>query len=242
MSLPFVASFLHGNSVSTAISAFLLAFPALFSIVNPFGASLIFAQATAGRSPSEIRALSRLVAFYSFIIVMVSIWFGGKVLVFFGVTVNALRVAGGLVVAVRAWFLLQRPEVMEAKKEQQALQDGKTVMAPNWADTAFFPLAMPFTVGPGTIAVAIALGSGCPPDEPFLPYEIALSLAATCVVLIVWAVYAGADKFVGMLGTTGTRIVSRMAALVLLCIGVQILEAGVQGFVTDIWLHLKAVQ
>ncbi|MFP2871467.1 MarC family protein [Acetobacter tropicalis] len=241
MSAHFTASFLPGGvmPVATATTSFLLAFPALFSIVNPLGASLIFAQATTGRSRREILALAKLVAFYSFVLMLVSIWLGGKVLVFFGITVSALRVAGGLVVAVRAWNLLQSPESMEAKKEKQALQGGKTVMSPNWSDSAFFPLAMPFTVGPGTIAVAIALGSGCPAGESFLAYEMGITIAAVCVVLIVWAAYSGSEKLVSMLGVTGTRIVSRLAALVLLCIGVQILAAGVQGFAVEIWQHMK---
>lgn len=240
MSADFTASLFSGGGARVATTSFLLAFPALFSIVNPLGAALIFAQATAGRSQKEIFALARLVAFYSFVLMVVSIWCGSKVLVFFGVTVNALRVAGGTVVAVRAWDLLQSPESIEAQKEKQALQGGKTVMSPNWSDSAFFPLAMPFTVGPGTIAVAIALGSGCPPGSSFLAYEGGITIAAVCVVLIVWLAYSGSEKLVSMLGVTGTRIVSRMAALVLLCIGVQILAAGVQGFVVDIWQHIKA--
>lgn len=239
LSVPFTLSFLQGSAIPAATVAFLLAFPALFSIVNPFGASLIFAQATTGRSQREILALSRLVAFYSLVIILVSIWLGGKVLVFFGITVSALRVAGGLVVAVRAWNLLQSPETMEAKKEKQALQGGKTVMTPNWSDSAFFPLAMPFTVGPGTISVAIALGSGCPPDKPFLAYELGVTVAAVCVIAIVWVAYSSSEKLVSMLGITGTRIVSRMAALVLLCIGVQILAAGIQGFAVQIWHAMK---
>ncbi|MFH7811011.1 MULTISPECIES: MarC family protein [Acetobacter] len=229
---------LSGSMVRTGISSFLLAFPALFSIVNPFGAALIFAQASDGRSPREIMALARLVSFYSFVLIIVSLWFGSLVLAFFGVTVNALRVAGGLVVAVRAWALLQSPESVEAQKEKQALQGGRTVMSPNWADAAFFPLAMPFTVGPGTIAVAIALGSGCPSDQSFWPYSAGTTMAAICVVLIVWAAYSSSEKLVSMLGVTGTRIVSRLAALVLLCIGVQILAAGVQGFAIDMWHNL----
>ncbi|MBO1323803.1 NAAT family transporter [Acetobacter sp. TBRC 12305] len=239
MTMHFLDFSLNGLAFRSAASSFLLAFPALFSIVNPLGASLIFAQATAGRSPREILALARLVSFYSFVLVMASVWLGSIVLAFFGITVNALRVAGGLVVAVRAWALLHSPESVEAQKEKQALQGGRTVMAPNWADSAFFPLAMPFTVGPGTIAVAIALGSGCPAEDPFLAYGLGVSLAAIAVVLIVWAAYSSSEKLVSMLGITGTRIVSRLAALVLLCIGVQIMAGGVQGFVTDIWLHLS---
>lgn len=238
MAVHFPEVLLSGSMVRTAVSSFLLAFPALFSIVNPLGASLIFAQASAGRSPREIMALARLVSFYSFMLVIVSLWLGSMVLAFFGVTVNALRVAGGLVVAVRAWALLQSPESVEAQKEKQALQGGRTVMSPNWADSAFFPLAMPFTVGPGTIAVAIALGSGCPSGQSFWAYTVGSTVAAVCVVLIVWAAYSSSEKLVSMLGVTGTRIVSRLAALVLLCIGVQILATGVQGFATDMWHNL----
>ena len=216
-------------AVHTTTSAFLLAFPALFSIVNPFGAALIFAQVTEGRSQTEIQALARLVSFYSFMLLIVSLWFGGAVLAFFGITVSALRVAGGLVVAVSAWELLQRPESNEARKERQALQDGRTVQTPNWSDSAFFPLAMPFTVGPGTIAVAIALGSTNPVDSSPWAYGVGISLGAVGVVLLVWVAYSSAEKLVTMLGVTGTRIVSRLAALVLLCIGVQIMAAGIQG-------------
>lgn len=73
---------LSGNVIRTAASSFLLAFPALFSIVNPFGAALIFAQASAGRSQQEIMALARLVSFYSFMLVIVSLWLGSIVLAF----------------------------------------------------------------------------------------------------------------------------------------------------------------
>ncbi|MCH4142850.1 MarC family protein [Acetobacter peroxydans] len=236
-----LGGFLSSVTVHTTTSAFLLAFPALFSIVNPFGAALIFAQATEGRSKTEIQALARLVSFYSFMLMIVSLWFGGAVLAFFGITVSALRVAGGLVVAVSAWELLQRPENTEARKERQALQDGRTVQAPNWSDSAFFPLAMPFTVGPGTIAVAIALGSSSPVEASPWAYGVGISLGAVGVVLLVWVAYSSAEKLVTMLGVTGTRIVSRLAALVLLCIGVQIMAAGVQGFAVDIWQHMTRV-
>lgn len=73
---------------------------------------------------------------------------------FFGVNLGALRIAGGLVVAVRAWGLLTQPEVHEKRKASSAepAQNSDD-------DVAFFPLTMPLTNGPGTIAVVIALSS-----------------------------------------------------------------------------------
>ncbi|MBV1834745.1 MarC family protein [Komagataeibacter pomaceti] len=217
--------------LTSASGAFLMAFPALFSIVNPLGAALIFAQVTDGRSRAECLALARKVAFYSAMLMIASIWMGGTILSFFGITIDALRIAGGLVVAVRAWSLLQAPETEEARKQAQASQGGLSATRTNGMELAFFPLTMPFTVGPGTIAVAIALSSeGSTGGSTVMFYGI-LSLAALAVACIIWVAYAYADQLMALLGTTGTRIVSRLVALILLSIGVQILITGVQGVV-----------
>ena len=210
--------------------AFLLAFPALFSIVNPIGAALVFAEVTAGRSQAERAILARRVGIYGFLILFVSLWVGSALLHFFGITLGALRIGGGLVVAVRAWGLLQAPEVHEARKEQQASQEGRTAAAYDVADTAFFPLTMPFTVGPGSIAVAIALSAERPQGSvtSVLYFATGVTLAAALVCVTVWIAYLSAERLVRLLGQSGARIVTRLVALILLCIGVQIVASGVQ--------------
>ena len=217
-------------SFASLSGAFLLAFPALFSIVNPFGAALIFAEVTDGRSAAERSMLARRVALYGLLILLLSLWIGSTLLAFFGITIGALRIAGGLVVAVRAWSLLQAPEANEANKERQAHQDGRTASA-DVASTAFFPLTMPFTVGPGSISVAIALGAERPEAAHVVDrveFAIGTCLAAVAVCLLVWVAYAGAPRFVRLLGRSGARIVTRLVALILLCIGVQIVVSGIQ--------------
>jgi multiple antibiotic resistance protein len=223
-----------GHVLSMFSDTFLLAFPALFSIVNPIGASLIFTQVTAGRARSESLALARTVALYSACLLIASIWIGSAILSFFGITIDSLRIAGGLVVAVRAWALLQAPEAAAARKEQQALQGGRTVAVPRWTEMAFFPMTMPFTVGPGTISVAIALSAARPASPAWVAFYLALSLAAAGVAGTVWLAYAYADRLMVLLGVTGARIVSRLAALILLCIGVQILSGGIEGLTLTI--------
>ncbi|ACI50063.1 multiple antibiotic resistance (MarC)-related protein [Gluconacetobacter diazotrophicus PA1 5] len=223
-----------GYDLSVFSDTFLLAFPALFSIVNPIGASLIFTQVTAGRARAESLALARTVALYSAVLLIASIWIGSAILAFFGITIDSLRIAGGLVVAVRAWALLQAPEEAAARKEQQALQGGRTVAVPRWTEMAFFPMTMPFTVGPGTISVAIALSAGRPASSGWLVFYVALSLAAIVVAGTIWLAYAYAERLMALLGVTGARIVSRLAALILLCIGVQILSAGIKGLALTI--------
>src|SRR6185295_14308257 len=106
--------------LSRTIDSFLIAFPALFSIVNPIGIALIFHQVTADLIRQERTALAWRVATYSFGVMLVSLWAGATLIGFFGVSLSALRVAGGLVVAVRAWEMLSAPEQNEGRKQEQA--------------------------------------------------------------------------------------------------------------------------
>lgn len=212
--------------MSEAVQAFLLAASALFSIVNPLGSAFIFGQITADRSHAERSLLARKIGFYSALVMLVALWGGTYVMNFLGVGLPALRIAGGLVVAASAWTLLQAPERQEAKKQAQASE------ATGIDDVAFFPLTMPFTTGPGTISVAIALGSNMYSERPGLIFAaIATSLAAVVVAIGIWAAYASADRLIGMLGQTPTRVLSRVSAFLLLCVGTQIALSGIGDFV-----------
>jgi multiple antibiotic resistance protein len=211
--------------VSDALQSFLLAFSALFSIINPIGGALIFAQVTAERTHSDRTFLARRIGIYSSLVMLGALWIGAAVLSFFGITLAALRLAGGLVVAFFAWQLLQAPEQREERKEEQALG------AQGVEDVAFFPLTMPFTTGPGTISVAIALGSNFPLGQPaHLPAALGASAAALAMAVLIWASYAFADRIVALLGRSGARVVARLAAFLLLCVGIQIMLNGAADF------------
>ena len=210
--------------VETAIGAFLLAFPALFSIVNPLGGALLFDAATPGRTRAEKQGLAFRIGGYALVVLLASLWLGSYILNFFGVSLNALRIAGGLVVAVQAWSLLMQPEAHEARKAHQAEP------AHHAADIAFFPLTMPLTTGPGTSAVAIALSSQRPVSglAP-LGFFGGLSLAAAAIALLIWLCYRWSDRISTLLGQSGARVMSRLVAFLLLCVGVQIIVTGVVG-------------
>ena len=86
---------------------------------------------------------------------------------------------------------------------------------------AFFPLTMPFTTGPGTIAVAIAIGSNLPVGEPgLIPFFLGASAAALAIAAMVLVAYSFADRLVAFLGPQQARVVTRLAAFLLLCVGV----------------------
>ena len=209
--------------LTVAAQSFLLAFSALFSIVNPIGAALIFDQVTTGRSHAERMGLAGKIGAYSAVVMLGSLWAGAYVLGFFGVSLAALRIAGGLVVASWAWDLLAAPERTEERKQEQAEH------AAGEQDVAFFPLTMPFTTGPGTISVAIALGSNRPSGAwaEVVPFFIGVSAAALAVACVVWLAYRSADGLVSLLGRARVRVVTRLAAFLLLCVGTQITLGGI---------------
>lgn len=212
--------------------AFLLAFSALFSIVNPVGSALIFSQVTADRTHEERALLARRIGFYSALIMLGALWCGAYLLSFFGVSLSALRIAGGAIVAASAWRLLFMPDYVEETKHLQAsdIEGARSI--------AFFPLTMPFTAGPGTISVAITIGSNLPSTPTdILQYAAGASAAAIAVAVLVWISYASADRILALLGPGGARVLSRLSAFLLLCIGVQIALTGTGDFVRSVWPH-----
>ena len=207
-----------------ATQGFLLGFPALFSIINPLTGAFIFFEVTEGRAERERERLAKLVAFYSLLVMVVALWAGSFILAFFGISLAALRIGGGAVVAAAAWHLLNAPEKREAQKQEQAAPiEGAD-------DVALFPLTIPFTTGPGTIAVSVALGAEHPlVFSGSLHFFVGLSAAAVGNAAVIWVAYRLGDRVAHMLGPTGTRTVTRLFAFLLLCIGVQILITGVEG-------------
>lgn len=212
--------------VGSAVASFLVALPALLSIVNPLGGALIYNRVTAGRTEKERAALAWRVAAYSAVVMLTALWIGASLMSFFGVSLEALRVAGGLVVAATAWEMLSisRETERESRKQEQAeATDGGA------DDIAFFPLTMPFTTGPGTISVAIALSASRPSTAvELVPFFAGLSAAAAVVAISVGVCYASADRVVTLLGPARSRVLTRLAAFLLLCIGVQIFLTGAQ--------------
>jgi multiple antibiotic resistance protein len=213
--LPVFASF------STFPAGLLLGFPALFSITDPIGNSIIFSQLAAELSPRERIVMARRVGLYGLIILLTSLWAGSYVLSVFGITLPALQIGGGLVVASTGWQLLYGGGA-------PAAADDADKPSPVTADMAFFPITMPLVVGPGAISVAITIGAAHPGSGFDLAYLLGVSLAAIAVAMIVCLLFTFSNVIGQLLGQAGSRAVKRVVALLLLTIGVQIVALGVQ--------------
>ena len=128
----------------------------LIPIVNPLGSAPMFLALTSSGTPAERKILSWKVASNSFFLLLGSILIGTHILSFFGISVPIVQVGGGLIVISAGWAMLKR-EDDEERKEIERNAGGSLLLR-----KAFYPLTLPLTVGPGSIATAITLGANSP--------------------------------------------------------------------------------
>jgi len=207
------------------VTTFLLAFGALFSIVNPLSGAFIFFGATREMDPRVRALVARWVTIYAFCIVAASLYIGAYVLSFFGITIPVLRVAGGIIVAASGWRMLNEPDATERRRSETPSPRSIDVSP---SKLAFYPLAMPLTTGPGTISVAISLGAGRPRGFHVSSVEFFVETLAAVALLavLIYGFYRNAARLAGFMGATGTTIVVRLSAFLLFCIGIQVLWNG----------------
>ena len=211
------------HSANELVKTFLLVYAGLFPIVNPIGGAPIFLGLTRDCSEEERNALALQVSLNSFALLLGSLFIGSYVLEFFGITLAIVRVAGGLVVAFTGWKLLQAGN-------EPPDRAGHIAVVPV---DAFYPLTMPITVGPGSIAVAITLGSQRPgaPFSDFAFIGLAAVLGLLAITATIYVCYRFARRMVGALGKHGTNVFVRLSAFILLCIGIEIIWDGYRGLV-----------
>jgi len=209
--------------VSAVFSAFLLTFAGLFPIVNPIEAAPFFLALTPNLSNDERFGLARRVAINGFALLLGSMVIGPWLLVFFGIELPVVRIADGLVVTALGWKLLT---------EEQWSDHGEANVQPGVPRPvgSFYPLTLPLTVGPGSISVAITIGSRKPETEFAFPafalHAIGAFLGVAAIALSIYIAYRFAGNLARVLGTTGLEVMVRLSAFILMCIGIQIIWNG----------------
>ena len=217
-----LSDFVHFGSIV------MLAVGALLPIVDPLGGAPIYMAMTASLTTAERSRLAKSVAINSFLLLVASTFIGAYVLDFFGLSVPAVQVAGGVVVCAIGWSLLNRPNSSPASNRNEPQNAPHDDMSAR----AFYPMTMPLTVGPGSISVALTLGANPPPGfRPLLVTAIAHAVGILLVALGVFLCYRYADRLLAKLGPTGTSVVVRLSAFIVLCIGVQICWNGVHALI-----------
>src|SRR5712691_2289673 len=197
---------------------------ALFPIVNPIGGSPVFFALTNEYPVSARRALARRVAMNSFVLLIASFLVGTHILDFFGISIPVVQVGGGLIVISNGWAMLKRKEDPDRGWDVQ-----KKVNLKNISRSAFYPLTLPLTVGPGSISMAITLGANEPRHlGPNLLSIFAALIASALVAVSIYLCYGFAHRLAAIVGENGMSIILRVSSFLLVCIGVQILWNGIK--------------
>lgn len=211
-----------------AVNVFLLTLSALFPIVDPLAGSPLFLAMTQKYSPETRRALAWRVALNSLALMVASYFVGAHVLNFFGVSLPVVQIGGGLIVASIGWsILLEKDESHETARSNVTCSDA--------IHSAFYPLTLPLTVGPGSISVAVTLGANSTRRYGFhITIILAALLAMAAVAISILLCYGLADQLARVLGKTGMIVIVRLSSFLLVCIGVQIMWNGISALLATL--------
>ena len=204
------------NEVKSMSSQFFYAFMAFFAIMNPISNLPAYMALVADDS----QKISRKIAFRSlliaFVIVTVFIFSGDFIFKVFGITIISFRIAGGILVAVIGYHMINGNHSPSYKgMEQQAVNSDPMSIA-------ISPLAMPLFAGPGTITTALSLANGG------LQNQLITVVAFALLCVITYLLLRSAKQIAGFLGENLMKIITKMMGLLLFSIGIQMIIVSVQ--------------
>jgi multiple antibiotic resistance protein len=208
--------------MSAGITFFSVCFPSLFSIVDPIGVVPVYLalMGSAPRAEQRRTAIRATVTGASVLLVFAAT--GTAIFHFFGITIPAFKVAGGVLLATMAL------EMMRAKQSPVKSTPEETSDARAGDDLAVTPIGIPLISGPGAIATVImwSTRAGGAQEKLALYASIGLVIAITLVSLVF------ASRLVRVLGKTGINVVTRIMGLILAATAAQ--------FVIDGWREAMA--
>jgi multiple antibiotic resistance protein len=213
--------------VETARNIFLIV-SALFPIVDPLGGSPIFLSLTRDYRPDARKVLSRQIAVNSFFLLVGSYLIGTHILAFFGISLPAVQVGGGLIVVSTGWTMLKRRDEEDRDVVHRNTHHQETL------HQAFYPLTLPLTVGPGSISVAVTLGANASHSGINVLAILAAIVGSAVIALSIFLCYGFADRLARILGATAMTVIVRLSSFLLVCIGVQIIWNGVSALLASI--------
>lgn len=204
----------------------------LFSLINPLSALPIYIGLTQEDTEEiKLRTLKKT-CLYILIICLVSYYLGVYLLNFFGITIPALRVAGGLIIFRSGWQLLNVTHKKELKGNIKEESDKKD-------DISFSPLAMPLLAGPGSMSFLITLYSNRSESvNQALLQDVAAICAIIIVVISIYFIFKFAPRLMKYTGQSGLTSLSKVMGFIVIGIGVQMILSSITTVVKTMYLDL----
>ncbi len=221
------------NDITGFFSSVLVTLITLLPIINPLSTAILLLSISEHLTKKELNRQIVFACIYMTAILIVFLLAGHFIMIFFGISIPGIRIAGGMVIGVLGFrMLFPQKEIHIQEIQKEALKK---------KDISFSPLAMPSLAGPGAIATVITLSSSIDGrhgyDKLFAFAGVILAIIITAV--IAWLVLRSAGFVSKILGVNGVDSLSRIMGFLLICIGVQFAILGVRDLISDSGLWQK---
>ncbi len=210
----------------------LLSLSSLFAVVDPLGCIPFFSGQTAGMSRERKRRILVRALLVSLFVLLAFTYAGSALLHTFGITIDAFRIAGGVILFGIGLDMLQsRPRRWHTGLDQaaRAAQAEAVAVDPDH-DPSVTPLAIPLIAGPASITTVMVLRA----ESPGMPGALVVGLAVALILVLTGVILLAADTVLRRLGPTGMKIVEKLMGLLVAVIAVQLIMNGVAPFVRGI--------
>ena len=207
------------------MNLFLLSLGSLFSVINPLGTVPVFMQLTEGKTKQQILSIAFRTSLNVLIILLISFFAGKYLLSFFGISLNSLKIAGGLIIASSGFALLtgsfSRHKGLKKKVKDDALMR---------SDITLTPLAIPMLAGPGTISLLITYNQAYSllTDKLFVITSI---LAVSMVIFILLNI---SRMITRVMGASGMNSLSRIIGFIVISIGIEFILSTILSIVSQL--------
>ncbi len=199
----------------------LLAVTSFFTLINPLGVMPIFMTITGDLNAEQRKKTARKATIVSFF-TLVAFAFSGQLLFqFFGISVNSLKIVGGVI------FFIMGQDMLQARLSKIKVSDSEITEYVN--DVSITPLAIPMICGPGAITNGIVLMEEAGSLESKLILVGAILLTCLLTYIILWS----STRIINFLGDTGNKILMRLMGLIVMVIAVEFFFSGLRPIVQE---------
>ena len=199
------------------IQFFIFCLTTLFTLINPIGISPILIIMTERFPQKEKINIAKKGSLTAFITLILFSLLGSVIFNFFGITIEAFQIMGGILFFRNGLRMLDskigRSRTTPAEQEESEESD----------EIAISPIGIPLIAGPGAITAAMLLSS----QTPQIYSYFTLIFSIFFVLSLVYLILRNGDVILKLLGTTGIRIIQRLMGLILMVIAVQFVINGV---------------
>ena len=206
-----------------------IGFVALFPVVNPVGTAFIVNPYFSSLSRKERLNAVKKITFYAFLICTVTLLLGHWILELFGISIPIIQLAGGIMMCKIGWESLASDGDDVEKKPSTKTADLNAEHFSEVEGKLFFPITFPMTTGAGTIAVLFTLSANGA-DRSFDNYLLnigALLISVIGICILIFVFFANTRRMINYIGSSNEKIVNRLMAFLIFCVGLQIASGGI---------------